>query len=427
MTDTAITQVPAEAAPQAVTMPGLTVVDHAFEVPLDHADPAGRAITVFAREIRDPARKAEDLPWMLFLQGGPGGKSPRLTGPAHWAHVLKTHRVLLLDQRGTGRSTPVTAQTAEGSDAELAAYLRHFRADSIVRDCEVVRRSLGVGQWETWGQSFGGFVTYTYLSLAPEALRACYVTGGTPGLEATADEVYRRTYERVAAKVARYYRRYPADRDKVRRIQEHLAGHEVTLPDGDRLTVERFKSLGLRLGRGDGMESLHWLVEEAWAGGRLTDEFLYTVMAETGFVGSPLYAVLHEAIYAQGGPTAWAAQRTRPAAFDAPDMFTGEMIYPWMFDDIRALRPFKGAAELLAAADDWPPLYDAGRLAANRVPVAAVAYHDDMYVDLGLSLETAERVGGVRMWVTNEFEHDGYRVAPDRVIPRLMRLASEPL
>ena len=51
-------------------------------------------------------------------------------------------RVLLLDQRGTGSSTPVTAQTLRGvGDADAqAAYLEHFRADSIVKDCEVVRK-----------------------------------------------------------------------------------------------------------------------------------------------------------------------------------------------------------------------------------------------------------------------------------------------
>ncbi|MBF8192763.1 alpha/beta fold hydrolase [Nonomuraea sp. K274] len=408
-------------------MPGLTVVDHEFTVPLDHADPGGRTIQVFAREIRDPATAGQDLPWMLFLQGGPGGKSPRLTGPAHWAHVLKTHRVLLLDQRGTGRSTPVTAGAPQGTDAEISGYLVHFRADSIVDDCELIRRSLGVDQWETWGQSFGGFVTYTYLSKAPEALRACYVTGGTPGLEATADDVYGRTYPRVQDKVRRYYRRYPGDAAQVRRITEHLAATKVMLPDGDRLTVDRFRSLGQLLGMGDGMETLHWLVEEAFSGGELTDDFRYAVMTRTGFVDRPLYAVLHEACYAQGAATGWSAQRLRPAEFDAPDMLTGEMIYPWMFDEIRALRPFKGAAELLAAKADWPPLYDPARLAANEVPVAAVAYHDDMYVDLGLTLETAGRVGGVRLWVTNEFEHDGYRVAPDQVIPKLMRLVLEPL
>lgn len=69
-------------------------------------------------------------------------------------------------------------------------------------------------------------------------------------------------------------------------------------------------------------------------------------------------------------------------------------------------------------------MYDPVRLAANTVPVAALIYHDDMYVDANLSLETASRVGNVRVWITNEFEHDGLRAAPDRIMPRLTSMTS---
>lgn len=403
-----------------VTLPGLAVVDHEFAVPLDHADPSGPEITVFAREAVAANRAGDDLPWALYLQGGPGGKSPRPDGPGAFGHLLKTHRVLLLDQRGTGRSTPVTAATLQGTDTEIAGYLANFRADSIVADCEHIRRSLGVSTWETWGQSYGGFVTLTYLSRAPEGLKACHVTGGLAGLEATADDVYARTYPRVRGKIRGHYARYPADRDKVRAIAEHLADTPVALPDGDPLTVRRFQSLGGVLGMSGGSEKLHWLLDEAWTGGRLSDVFLYDVMIETSFHSRPLYAVLHESIYSQGPATSWSAERLLPDDFHEPDMFTGEMIYPWMFADMRALKPFQGAAELLARKDDWPALYDPARLAANEVPVAAVVYHDDMYVDTGLSLDTAERVGACKVWVTNEYEHNGLRADGERITARLM-------
>ena len=74
--------------------------------------------------------------------------------------------MLLLDQRGTGRSTPLTGRAVAGrSDAEIAAYLRLMRADSIVRDAEMLRdRVAGGRSWETLGQSYGGFVTMAYLS-----------------------------------------------------------------------------------------------------------------------------------------------------------------------------------------------------------------------------------------------------------------------
>jgi hypothetical protein len=114
------------------------------------------------------------------------------------------------------------------------------------------------------------------------------------------------------------------------------------------------------------------------------------------------------------------ARRPEFAADRDPLLFTGEMFFPWMFEEIGALRPFRGAAELLASYDDWPPLYDLDRLARNEVPVLAAVYFDDMYVDAGLQLETAARVGGVRAWVTNEYEHDGLRADGPRVLGRLM-------
>ena len=212
----------------------------------------------------------------------------------------------------------------------------------------------------------------------------------------------------------------------MRRIADHLGDHDVRLPDGDRLTTRRLRRLGASFGMSDGYEWLHWLLDEAWHGDRLSDEFLYTVMASTGHVDGPLFP-LQEYVYGQpgSGASAWAAERAMSQHPDFaedrdPLLFTGEMFYRWMFDEVRALRPFRGAADLLAAYDDWGPLYDLDRLAANEVPVLAIVYFDDMYVDSGLQLETARRVGNVRAWVTNEYEHDGIRADGPRVLGRLM-------
>ena len=146
---------------------------------------------------------------------------------------------------------------------------------------------------------------------------------------------------------------------------------------------------------------------------------------------APIYALLHEACYAQGrGATRWAAQRMRAefAEFDAsaaldgdaPLLFTGEMIYPWMVDGEPLLRPLREAAELLAEREEWPRLYDPARLAASSVPAAAAVYFDDMYVDASFSLATARVTRGLRPWVTNEYEHDGLRVSSGAVLGRLI-------
>src|SRR5581483_4885827 len=256
----------------------------------------------------------------------------------------------------------------------------------IVLDAELIRRELTDEPWSVLGQSFGGMCAVTYLSFAPHGLREAFITGGLPGLAATADDVYRRTYRTVAARNAAHYERYPRDADTARRVAEHLAGREVRLPDGGLLSVEAFQSAGILLGQGDGSHALHYLLEDPFAGDELSDAFLYAMMKQVSFATGPLYALLHEAAYAQGQPTRWAAQRIR-AEYpqfrpDAdPLYFTGEMIYPWMIDSDPVLRPFRRAADILAERGGWAPLYDPSRLAANDVPVAAAVYYDDMYVD----------------------------------------------
>jgi pimeloyl-ACP methyl ester carboxylesterase len=419
--------------------PGTVLTDHHFSVPLDHASPGGEQIEVFGREVV-AAGKADDerLPWLLFLQGGPGFGAPRPVGRSAWLdRALEDYRVLLLDQRGTGRSTPVTARSLAplGSPAAQARYLERFRADAIVLDCELVRRQLcGPDRpWTVLGQSFGGFCAVSYLSFAPHGMAGALLTGGLPGLDAHADDVYRLTYATVAARNAAHYERYPGDVESGRAVARHLADHDVRLPDGSALTVERFQSIGAMLGGAAGSHELHYLLEDPWDGdGGLSDAFLADVADRTSFARAPLYAVLHEACYAQGRATRWAAQRIRaefpafdPAAAvygDGPLLFTGEMIYPWMTALDPALVPLREAAELLAQRDGWPPLYDPARLAANEVPAAAAVYHDDLYVPAPLSLRTAAAVRGLRAWVTNEWEHEGLRVSGGAVLGRLIAM-----
>ncbi len=412
------------------TIPGMHVREHELSVPLDWSDP-GESITVFARELIDPTRKDEDLPCLLFLQGGPGGKGPRPTGVSGWIeHALKNYRVVLMDQRGTGRSTPVSGRRMASMSAEEGAdYLACFRADSIISDAEHLRNKVfGGRRWSTLGQSYGGFLTLTYLSKAPDALTACYVTGGLASIDPSAAEVYRRTYPRVAAKNREFYRRYPHNVERIGRIADRLAESDVRLPDGDRLTVRRLQSLGIDFGMKPGYERIHWLIDEAFDGDELSDGFLGQVLASSSYLDGPLFAALQESIYGSGdGATGWAAEAERARhpefAEDArPLLFTGEMMYPWMFEEIRGLRPFQGAVEVLAQRPRWPELYDLERLAANDVPVAAAVYFDDMYVDSGLQLDTAHRVGNVQAWVTNEYEHDG--LGTQRVFERLTELVA---
>ena len=417
--------------------PGTVLTDRVFAVPMDHGRPDGEQIEVFAREVVAAGQADADLPWLLFLNGGPGFGAQRPQGRESWLdRALDDYRVLLLDQRGTGRSTPATRQTLAGlgSAKAQADYLAHFRADSIVLDAELIRRELtGGAPWSVLGQSFGGFCTVTYLSFAPYGVREAFITGGLPGLSVTADDVYRHTYRTVAGKNAAHYQRYPGDVAQAALVAQHVATHDVRLPDGAPLSVQAFQSLGLMLGMSTGSHELHYLLEDPFAGDDLSDAFRYAVHAKLSFAGGPLFALLHEPSYAHGFATRWSAQRISAEfpEFDpgpvldadpgtAPLLFTGEMIYPWMIDADPVLRPLREAAELLAERDDWPPLYDPSRLAANEVPVAAAVYYDDMYVNRELSMRTASAIRGLRTWVTSEYEHDGLRVSSGAVLDRLI-------
>ena len=418
-------------------LPGLVLTDHWFDVPLDHARPDGPTISVYGREVVAPQKQKDDLPWLLFLQGGPGFGAPRpLTASGWLKRAMQEFRIFLLDQRGTGRSSPVNRQTLArlGSPRQQADYLKHFRADSIVQDAEWIRRRL-VGEEERWsvlGQSYGGFCVVHYLSAAPEGLKEVFVTGGLPPLTATADEVYRATYRRVLEQNARYYRRYPGDAETVRRVVDALTEQEVLLPSGDLLTPRRLQQLGLAFGMSDGREEIHYLFEDAFVRGARGPElgygFLHAIETMQSFNTNPIFAILHESIYCQQSASHWAAQRIRDEypvfaiGPDGPIHFTGEMIYPWMFEEYGELQPLQEAAELLAADTDWPILYDVEKLAHNQIPGAAAVYYDDMYVERSFSEATARAIPQMRMWITNEYEHNALRADGEVVLDRLIQI-----
>jgi proline iminopeptidase len=88
----------------------------------------------------------------LFLHGGPGaGATPvhrRFFDPAHW-------RIVIYDQRGGGRSTPL-GETCDNSPAHLVA------------DIEALRRELGIQSWVVFGGSWGSTLALLYAETHPE-------------------------------------------------------------------------------------------------------------------------------------------------------------------------------------------------------------------------------------------------------------------
>jgi pimeloyl-ACP methyl ester carboxylesterase len=372
---------------------------------------------VFTREVAAP--DGDDRPYLVFLQGGPGFEATRPTSPpSGWMHrALADYRVLLLDQRGTGRSSPIGSEIPGETAAAQAEYLTHFRADAIVRDAEHIRRELGVERWSVLGQSFGGFAAMTYLSIAPAGLREAFITGGLSPIGRPVDDVYRATYGRLVASNRAYFARYPGDRARAAEIMRRLDAEEVRLPSGDRLTARRFRQLGLALGDSAGFEELHHVLELPFG----SPAFLHDAEGVVRFSRNPIYATLHESSYADGAPTRWAAARLLPDEVVAEGYFTGEHVFPWMWEDYGALKPQAAAAELLAN-HAWPRLYDADQLRRNEVPVAATIYVNDLYVERRFAEETAATIRGLRPWITNEYEHNGLRADGERVLGRLIDL-----
>lgn len=399
-----------------------------------HPGAASAEIEVFARIVADEAESTK--PYLVFLQGGPGFEAPRPTTPVgggSWlARALEDFQVVMLDQRGTGKSSPIGSvdgaitglDMLSGDDPEaIAEVLSCYRADSIVEDAEILRNALGVETWSLLGQSFGGFTALRYVSAHSESLTEVYFTGGLPAIGVDPVDVYRTTWATMIRKSEEHYRDFPGDRERMSSLATlAAAGGGLALPGGARATTERLRLLGHYLGASDGPEALHYLLDLDPASAGLRHD----LAGALPFSGrNPLYAVVHESCWADGTVTNWAARRAMPDSVSAdPTLLAGEHAGPESFVEDPELAPFAEVAELIAARR-WPALYDVEALRSSQVRGAAAVYFEDAYVPCEYSLATAELLSGVRPWVTNEYEHNGLRADGYRVLDRLITLARE--
>ncbi|MGV9188428.1 alpha/beta fold hydrolase [Arcanobacterium canis] len=449
------------------TIPGHTTFEHRLEVPLDWDGSLmpytsrgnfPKTITVFAREIVRDGR--ENAPRLVYFQGGPGFPANRPAPIGGWINeVLDDYRLVLIDERGTGQShalDQVTVPVVGDADAQ-AAYLACFRADSIIRDAEALRRELqGDEPWAALGQSFGGFCVTSYLSLAPEGLSAAMIVAGLVPTHRHADDVYRLTWASTDRRNAEFFERYPSDEVTAWRVAEHLAAGAAAalesgdphtaelLPTGEILTPGRFRMLGINLGRSYGLEALHGLLENPFVevGGRtrLTQRFLTQVADQISYASCPMYWALHESIYAGPGlATRWSAQRIRSEfeQFALPELsaggdgerelracghgfrFSGEHEFSWMAQTDPALRGLGAAVNALHERNDLPSLHREDVLAKNTVPAAAWMYEPDMFVPIEISRETAAQIRGLKQIEHPTFHHDALSTQSSDIISGL--------
>lgn len=447
-------------------VPGkLLVKELWFKVPLDHSNPEGQSVKLFARsaiKYERPIVESNEVvqrPYLLFLQGGPGFGTPAPQDSTLSKHMLdRGYELLLLDQRGTGFSCPISADTLArvGEPQKQADYLKLFRADTLVKDSEAVRLCLTEDfppekkKWTTFGQSFGGMTTLTYLSFAPEGLRECFITGGLASLDKGPEEVYSVTYQRTMERNRAYYHKFPQDVQTIKDIAEkirELGGERgIPLPAGGFLTVKRLMTLGLHLGMDGGIDQVHNLVIRMKGDldqfGFFTRAVLNALEQDGGWDVAPIYTLLHEPCWCYGPGVAgkWAAERvgqglqeyqwlrkdwTGPASLgDQPLFFSGEMIFPFHFETCSELIKLAETADILAHYEDWPPLYDIEQLGKNEVPVYAASYND-MYVDAGLARVTASRIKGIKVFETNVLFHSALRAKSDEVFRELLALRDD--
>jgi pimeloyl-ACP methyl ester carboxylesterase len=166
-------------------------------VPLDRGTNDGNRLMLHVAVIRALDRRAAAAP-LFLLAGGPGQAATDLYlafAPA-FARIAREHDIVLVDQRGTGRSDPITCDypddwraapdpLAEARDvtarclARYGARVRFFTTGAAVEDLDAVREALGYARVDLYGGSYGTRVAQLYMRRFPSATEAVILDGVT--------------------------------------------------------------------------------------------------------------------------------------------------------------------------------------------------------------------------------------------------------
>ena len=191
---------------QTCRLPGVThdAFCGVLRRPLDPAQPQGTQIDLHYAVLPALARNRKPDP-VLFFAGGPGQSALALAGPVGrmLARLSNRRDVVLIDQRGTGRSAPLFcdevppgAPLAASADtarqvARLQACgvqlqqlphgdLRHYTTWVAMQDADAVRQALGAVQVNVVGGSYGTRAALEYLRQFPQAVRRVVIDGVAP-------------------------------------------------------------------------------------------------------------------------------------------------------------------------------------------------------------------------------------------------------
>jgi pimeloyl-ACP methyl ester carboxylesterase len=170
-----------------------------LDVPENRATPGGRHISLFIARVPALSRNHAADP-LFVLAGGPG-----LAATTFYASVApvfeRTRRdrdIVLVDQRGTGRSAPLNcefdeAQVWDVDESETARIMRECRqqleathdlaqytTSVAVADLDAVRAAMGYATINLYGSSYGTRVAQHYLRRHPDQSRAVVLDGIVP-------------------------------------------------------------------------------------------------------------------------------------------------------------------------------------------------------------------------------------------------------
>lgn len=188
--------------PCELTLPGTPAAAKAecgsFDVPENPADPQGRMISLNVARVPASGRSAEPDPVFLFA-GGPGQAATEawLLVAGALQKVNENRDIILIDQRGTGKSNALRCPEMDIEDAlstdwdELEGLTREcldgingdprFYTTTIgMRDYNAVRDALGYEQINLWGASYGTRAAQVYLRLFPERVRSVVLDSVVP-------------------------------------------------------------------------------------------------------------------------------------------------------------------------------------------------------------------------------------------------------
>jgi pimeloyl-ACP methyl ester carboxylesterase len=168
-----------------------------LNVPEDPAHPGGGAIDLRVAVVPALNRRAAAAP-LFLLAGGPGQAATDLYASfaAAFARVNRNHDIVLVDQRGTGRSAPLTCaypddwQSAPDEMLRLrqatltclgkfGPRVRFYTTSIAVADLDRVRAALGYERIDLYGSSYGTRVAELYMRRYPGRAHAVVLDGVT--------------------------------------------------------------------------------------------------------------------------------------------------------------------------------------------------------------------------------------------------------